>query len=960
MNFVVIDLETTGLDHNTCEIIEIGAVKIKNNVIIDELSMLIKPQAEIPPDVQELTGITPEMVAEAPSIEVGVEALRDFLEDYCPVAHNISFESGFLTPYFGEMAWLDTIDLGHIFWPGHSSYSLKELIKVVGITNSNPHRALADAMASAEIVLAALDKLRGLDLWVQQNLYLLADQLGEDALGRFLLQETGKNLKITGMIPPTGSKLKTPPGDDRPLLVNWDEEIPEDEEEIFSITPVSLKKLDSFLGEDGIGREKYPNFEYRPQQLEMARKVLHSFNSGEPLVIEAGTGTGKSLAYLLPSVLFARENHTKVVVSTHTINLQEQLLQKDIPLLSELLGEEIKASVVKGRGNYLCLTRWSHAITYNGPQIIPFLMSVAVWMGESGSGDVSHLSLRRDQKWQGQAISAGKESCLGPLCPYFKTKCFVHKARQKAFLSDIVVINHSLLLANAGMERGFLPEFSYLVVDEAHHLDKVAKEQLTQQISYYQIAGILERLSKKERGSILAKWKNQLEKLEIERDQYLEIMTDIDKLLKEIGMCWRRLDDFFSALLYGFAEYIQGNFFPAQIRLVPAMRQKPDYENILAVKNNLASILQKIAKKLDTIINQIDRLEKDQGVSIDNTMEAVILQETLSDSVSVLHTAMASWQNDNSDFVSWVEFSGKLSKDNLFVDSDDIDLRDVYFLPSLYLAPIDVGDLISTSIIEQKNSVIMTSATLAINGDFSFFLKECGLDNLPDIGLHVLSSPFCYDEQMLFAVTTDIPEPSQVPEAVYFCKVAESIIELVKVTNGRTMILFTSHYHLKSIYRIINPVLKELDIKVLAHGISGSHHSITEEFKSEKKACLLGAASFWEGVDIVGEALSMVIMVKIPFWPPSTPIISAKLDKLKAEGIDGFSKYSLPQAVIRFKQGYGRLIRSTEDVGAVVLLDKRFVNKRYGAVFRNALPVNKILAAPVNEIGRKVEEWLQK
>lgn len=254
----------------------------------------------------------------------------------------------------------------------------------------------------------------------------------------------------------------------------------------------------------------------------------------------------------------------------------------------------------------------------------------------------------------------------------------------------------------------------------------------------------------------------------------------------------------------------------------------------------------------------------------------------------------------------------------------------------------------------------MTSATLAINGDFSFFLKECGLDKLPDISLHVLSSPFYYDEQMLFAVTTDIPEPSQVPEAVYFCKVAESIIELVKVTNGRTMILFTSHYHLKAIYRIINPVLKELGIKVLAHGISGSHHSITEEFKTEKKACLLGAASFWEGVDIVGEALSMVIMVKIPFWPPSTPIISAKLDKLKAEGIDGFSKYSLPQAVIRFKQGYGRLIRSTEDVGAVVLLDKRFVNKRYGAVFRNALPVNKILAAPVSEIGKKVEEWLKK
>lgn len=957
MNFVVIDLETTGLDHNTCEIIEIGAVKIKNNVIIDEFSMLIKPQGNIPSEVVELTGISSDMLADAPNIEVGIAALTEFMGDYCPVAHNISFESSFLQPYLGKLDWLDTIDLARIFWPGHASYSLKEIIKVVGITNSNPHRALADAMASAELVIAALDKLRGLDLWAQQNLYLLADGLAEQALGKLLLQETGKNLKITGMIPAAGSKLKAPPGE-APTL-EWEEDYSE-EADFPSITPVALSKLDNFLGKNGVGKEKYPNFEYRPQQLEMAQKVLESFNQSEPLVIEAGTGTGKSLAYLLPSVLFAKENHTKVVVSTHTINLQEQLLQKDIPQLAELLGEEVKASVVKGRGNYLCLSRWSNAAIYNGPQLIPFLMTVAVWMSENQSGDISHLSLRGERKWQAQAISATKESCLGPFCPYFKTKCFVHKARQKAFLSDIVVINHSLLLANANMERGFLPEYSYLVIDEAHHLDKVAKEQLTQAVSYYQVLGLLDRLSKKDRGAILTKWQGQLEKLEVEKDQYQDIIADINELLTEIEDCRERLEDFFVSLLYGFARDIQGNFFPAQIRLLAAMRERPDYETIVAAKNNLASSLQQIAKSLDRIINQIDRLEKSQGVSIENTMEASIIQSTLSEGVAVLHTAISAWQNEHGDFVSWVEFSGKMNKDTLFDGTSDLDLREIYYLPSLYIAPIDVGDMLSSSLIEQKNAVVMTSATLAINGDFSFFLKECGLNSLPDLKLHVLSSPFFYDDQMLFAVATDVPEPTQVSEAVYLDKIAQSIVQLVKIAGGRTMILFTSHYHLKAVYRIINPVLKELGIKVLAHGISGSHHIITEEFKTEEKACLLGAASFWEGVDIVGEALSMVIMVKIPFWPPNTPTISAKLDKLKADGIDGFANYSLPQAVIRFKQGYGRLIRSTEDVGAVVLLDKRMVNKRYGAVFRNALPVRKIVVAPIEEINKQVENWLKK
>lgn len=429
LNFVVIDLETTGLDCHTCEIIEIGAVKIKNGVIIDELSMLVKPEGLVPEDVVELTGINNEMLADASDITVGIAALKEFMEDYCPVAHNISFEGSFLQPYFGTLDWLDTIDLARIFWPGQPSYSLKEIIKVVGITNTNPHRALADAMASAELVLAALEKLRGLDLWVQQNLYILADLLGENALGKLLLQETGKTLKITGLTPSAGSKLKVMPGEDPAL--SW-EDFTEEENDCSEITPVALSTLDGFLGESGIGREKYPGFEYRPQQLEMAKKVLHSFNQSQPLVIEAGTGTGKSLAYLLPSLLFAKANHTKVVISTHTINLQEQLLQKDIPQLAELLGEEVKASVVKGRGNYLCLSRWSHAPVYNGPQMIPFFMTVAVWMGENDSGDISHLSLRGERKWQAQSISANKESCLGPFCPYFKTKCFVHRARKKS------------------------------------------------------------------------------------------------------------------------------------------------------------------------------------------------------------------------------------------------------------------------------------------------------------------------------------------------------------------------------------------------------------------------------------------------------------------------------------------------------------------------------------------------
>jgi ATP-dependent DNA helicase DinG len=921
--YVIVDVETSGLDANTDELIEIAAVKVRRGLVVEEFSTLVKAEKPLPPFICELTGIHDDMLTEAPAPSEAIDMLAAFIGPAEIAAHNAAFDSAFIHRYWPDKrVWLDTITLLQVAYPCAPSYSLNNLCEYLQIKNERAHRALSDAHATTALFLRARKQLAALPAPAKRDLITLTADI--DAPLENLIRRQCAPL---GMVTAekTAKTVVSPPASQ---VSDENYRIP-------------LSAIRSYFGPQGYYQQRIEGFEYRESQLKMAEQIAISLNEGNFLLAEAGTGTGKSLAYLLPAALYALNSGQRVAVSTYTKNLQEQLLHKDIPLLERLLQCSLQAVVLKGRANYLCRRLYRVQLKRPGENMRYFLMRIASWLPESLSGDGGELNLNSHEKWRWQRVCAASENC-DAACPNFKGNCFVSRARREADKADIFILNHALLLANAAMESGFLPALPKLIIDEAHHLERAAEEQFTAQTDYYSIQQLLSRLRRGRGGGLLEMLMRQAETfagLEIQQQGLKRRTEALYDLIEQTG---RANEQFFGLLQQEFlAEAFNNNYLPARLRLRPAHRRLNAWQDVYHLGQALAGLLFELRRECQKSAEALFEMVQSSGGELNGREDLLNIALNCDDLASTLEKCLATPPDENA--VCWLEFAA----------------RDK--MPSLNVAPIEVSGLLKDKLYEHTESLILTSATMTVyGGSFGYFKQRLGLDLLEDEPKElVLSSPFFYREQALLTVCTSLPDWSKIEETAANEALAGALLPLLAASRGRALVLFTSHAQLKAVYSLLHKPLAEQGITALAHGVSGEPSLLLSRLMREENCCILGAASFWEGIDILGSALSLVVVVRLPFWPPNTPTIAARLERIEAAGGASFYEYSMPQAVLRFKQGFGRLIRSTEDTGVFCVLDKRIIEKSYGRLFLKSLPEMRRQNGSAIELADEISQWLE-
>ncbi|MFZ3173234.1 MAG: ATP-dependent DNA helicase DinG [Carboxydocellales bacterium] len=953
IRYLVVDVETTGTDPSRDEIIEIGAVMIQAEQIVHSWQTLIRPEKPIPLRISQLTGITAEIMQNAPSLAEILPDLRELLlaSPVILVGHNVNFDISFLEAALHKQLInerLDTVELSRWALPLAKNHRLKTLTNLVKIEHSVQHRAFDDAKATAELFLFLIKQLQELPLdFLQQVIEIGQNQNGyyhtfwvQLLQNKIRLFPEGKINHLEGEV---HNSLKVN------LFTSPIEEV--------KATPVEFdpEAIKSLFEPEGCLAKNILGYENRIQQVMMVEAVTSALLGDKFLLMEAGTGTGKSLAYLVPVLYWAASNQQKVVVATHTINLQEQLWEKDIPLLKDIMPFELKAALLKGRNNYICLRRWNSFFARRKEYSLlesSFALRVSSWLRVTPTGDKAELNLYGKDNEGWIQVEAERDSCLGPQCSMFQKDCFLMKAKRNAEGAQLLIANHSLVFSDIKTENKVLPAYNYLVLDEAHQIEDAATEHLGLNLSQRTIGRFLNGLSRPQgegtSTGMLGGLKLRQGKFQarLGSKDFLNFEQHLDQAIKLIHSV-REESKLLFDLVEQFMELINGQGRNASgyrkvVRLREEYRELACWPALETCQHNVCVRLITIGEYLGQMAAILDRY---QNVNETELLEDIKVLTGQAQSALDTGKAIQFILNGNDqNYVCWLEKDEHQEWINIVLKA----------------APIQVGPLLQEKLFNEKKAVIMTSATLTVEGDFSHFIERVGL-NLTDPGRLLckqVDSPFAFEEQALLCICRDLPSPSEVADAEYGELIAPLIRDLALVTQGKTLVLFTSHKMLKDVYWRVRPQLEEQGICVLGHGIDGSRVRLVEEFRESPKAVLFGANSFWEGVDLPGDVLRSVVIVKIPFVPPTLPTVEARLENLRNAKKNSFQQLSLPQAVLRLKQGFGRLIRTQQDFGVVVILDNRLLGKRYGAKFLRSLPVKNHFRGEKDLLVLKVADWL--
>lgn len=926
---VAIDLETTGLDSQKDAIIEIAAVKFSGHRVESEWTSLINPNRPIPPLITQLTGINNEMVRNAPPIRAVLQELSDFVGHDPVVGHNVRFDTGFLQKQniLRLNQTVDTYELAAIVLPGNSRYNLGTLGKTLGILIPNSHRALDDARLAHAVLISLYQKVLELPIELLAEIVRMSEPVEWD--GSLMFEQA---LREKGRMPIEARKARQ---DDYGALFGGSASIYHPPlVPVEPPTPLNADELAAKIEHGGPFSHYFEAFESRPQQIEMLRAVAKALSESQHMMVEAGTGTGKSFAYLIPAVEWALQNSTRVVISTNTITLQDQLIKKDIPDLAAALGTEVRATVVKGRGNYLCPRRLD-GMRKNGPESadeLRVLSKVLVWLDQGGSGDRGEINLNgpaERQVWSN--LSAEDEGCKGEVClartggacPFYK----MHMAAQSA---HILVVNHALLLADIVTGSRVLPEYQYLIVDEAHHLESATTNALSFHINQADFVRLLREVGGTSSG-LLGRLLTMLSH-GLPPSEFAALNQQVHKLTDILFRVENEFSDFIHSMEFFMEEQRDGqpiNGYGQQVRILSATRTLPIWSEVEVswdkAEGSLLSLLALLAEFQKNISDTIEEPNED-------------LQDTLSSLASVNRRL-----NESEITLNAMVF--KPDESNVYWS----ELLPNNFKLTLQSAPLHVGPLMEQYLWHEKACIILTSATLTTHGEFDYLRNRLNADEANEI---VLGSPFDFESSTLLYLVNDVPEPADAN--AYQRAVESAIIRLAKATNGRMLALFTSYAQLKRTSQSIASALAEADIQVYEQGEGASTNTLLETFREADKAVLLGTRAFWEGVDIPGEALSVLVIVKLPFDVPSDPIIAARAETFD----DAFNEYNLPEAILRFRQGFGRLIRTQSDRGVVVILDKRVLTKKYGRQFIESLPTCTVKVASVGELPSAAAKWL--
>lgn len=915
---VVVDLETTGLNSEQDEIIEYAAWCIEDGKDPVLQHYYIKPSCAVPLKILKLTGISESDLQQGIALHDQRDNILQFLQDAVLVGHNIRFDLDFLERQLGivfhQTVW-DTCKLAQILFPSMPHFRLSDLAKRLQLgVDESFHRAGTDAWAAWKLLEKCWQKGLQFDLGFYAQVLPLLQGLDEQRFFKALEQEISRKF-------PNRSIRSG-------LVLAAEGEGLFSQEQTFEGVPDSEGWIESCFAPKGVLEKKLPGYESRPGQLKMAQAVSEALQAAHHLVVEAGTGTGKSYAYLIPALWWARKTGKKVVVATHTIPLQEQLYQKDLPVLKSILPFDFRGALLKGKGNYLCLKKWRILKSY--PAELPHqerlvLASVLVWLSETHTGDWQEIAQVHALSGVWTYISAENESCVPQKCPE-SGDCFMLRARRKSEEADVVVVNHSLLLADVKADHNVLPEYHELVIDEAHHLHQTALEQLGQEVSWEQLNRTLDQVFRPMGSSLYSGIKSK-------QGYWIQIMPS--DIWENFQTKWAELPEACNSILEQADElfpWLKNILEQGQsLRLIPQSRQEVWWTYFAAQIENMTGRLNRLKQVLNSMMLTISGLEIDELAELGHEISVHIRSiEEIQECFELL------LQIDNPARVSWIEVNGQR----------------VY----LKTSPVDVSDLLREKLFEKLDSAVLTSATLSIAGSFTHYLTEVGLPP-KTVALDVLS-PFNYDRQLQFFIVNDLIN-TQTTNLFNIEELSRFVADVGIRMKGRTLVLATSYQLLRQIEPSLSNILAPTGIQVLAQGKKRSRASILAEFTENPKSILLGANSFWEGIDIPGDGLSCVILLKLPFWPPSMPLIAARSEYLEQKGKNAFRDFLLPEAVLRFKQGFGRLIRSKTDKGLVILIDSRVINKRYGKVFLRSLPVQTHVREGHEQILKRIEKWAE-
>jgi predicted DnaQ family exonuclease/DinG family helicase len=933
--YVSLDLETTGLDPDRDSIIEIGAVKFRGEKVLDTFSTLVRPERAIPYRIERLTGISQEEVDEAPSMSAVAERLTRFVKDYPVVGHNIGFDLNFLRRrgLLLTNQSVDTFELASIMVPHAARYSLSRLAEELGISSEPAHRALADAQTARKLLLVLLERVARLDIDTLEEINSLAKGSDWGLCQVFLdLARQKARTAFTGSIREQLA-AKGALGEDvsGPIFAPLAERAPL--ESVPEPQPLDTDSLSSMFEEEGIVAQEFPGYEYRPQQVEMMRRVAEAFNEGQHLLVEAGTGTGKSLAYLLPAAQFAATNGRHVIISTNTINLQDQLFLKDIPDLQRLLPFEVKAALLKGRTNYLCPRRLG--VLRRRPNLtvdeIRVLAKVLVWLPGTTTGDRAELNLMGDENLVWARLSAEDESCNPELCSHIGN-CFFYRARQRAEEAHLIVVNHSLLLSDMLTEHRILPRYQHLIVDEGHHLEDVATNQLSFEVSQGRVLSLLKALSHSagdKTSGLFQELPGFLRGSSVPSRVQAELQVYLEEAIADADKARKRVYDFFTALALFLEEYQRsGSQYDQRIRLTSGLRVQPSWSDVEIAWDSLSIGLRALGDRLDYLYKGLADLADARIDQYEDLLHE--LHGKLQQVRQLTEETEAIIAQPVTEGIYWASIGAQDQR---------ITLR---------AAPLHVGGELESRLYHDKDCLILTSATLSTGTDCSYLRERLNLWAAHEL---VIGSPFDYESSTLLYIPTDIPEPGQ---SYYQRSVEQVLSELGRATRGRTVVLFTSYSQLRSTYGAISRPLGDEGIAVLGQGIDGSRHNLLSNLKANHQTVILGTRSYWEGVDVVGEALSCLVIARLPFPVPNDPIFAARSESFD----DPFSQYAVPQAILRFRQGFGRLIRSKTDRGIVVLLDKRVLTRSYGASFLDAIPRCTVRQGSTQDLPTAAAQWI--
>jgi predicted DnaQ family exonuclease/DinG family helicase len=969
-NFVVIDLETTGLDPTENKIIEIGAVRYVNGQEKEIFEQLVNPETPIPDFITKLTGITDKDVAISPKLNDIFDSLTAFIGNSPIIGHQINFDVAFLeyhlrTIYNDFDDWenesqrfkylsnirMDTLFLSRIFLPFLQRFKLNTVAAYFGTDLERAHRAIDDARATGTIFLELTERVFACDVQVLRLITRLLYRKSARVKNYF---QPILEVKLNENIESNASAIR----EDITYAQQFFNIIGEADYEVQTLEleienqPIDETKITNYFTNEGKLARVIKNFEEREQQITMAKHVTDSLNNLDFLTVEAGTGTGKSMAYLLPAVEWAttnRENRERIIISTNTKNLQEQLFFKDIPTIYAVSANKFKAVLLKGKSNYLCLDKWKSTLIDMDQRLTPSersrILPLILWADQTQTGDISENS--GFQLYQNLGLwaklIAENNYCPGRTCKYYND-CFLMKARNGARNADIVVINHSLLFSDLVTDNSILGDYRNLILDEAHNIEKTAGDYLGIRFNWWSFRNTYYKLYEEQprkTGTII-----QLE-YRMSKSNLPEYLSDklykrISRLKTECIRIKQSTNSFFSELSQNirakFQKVNENGFEETKIRYYQNFKL---FSHVSIQIDDLKSAIRSTKIRLSDLLDVFTEIHQDSFQFQDQIHRELISIET--DLEALQYAFEFCLDADSDQHVYWLEISSRR-------ETTDIAFNAV---------PLNIAELLKTSLYDSLNTAIFTSATLTVADSFTYFKNRIGL-NLIDsqkVKSAILGSPFDYENQLLLGVSDFMDDPRG---EGFSDQLADLITGIHKKHPTGMLALFTNYSTLNYCFNRLKLYFESEKILLLAQGKSGSRTNIINQFREFKDSILFGTDSFWEGIDVPGEALELLLITKLPFDVPTEPLIAARMEKIKQSGGNPFMDYAVPEAIIKFRQGFGRLIRHKGDFGAVVVCDNRLSRMKYGLQFLDSLPVKAKIFRDQSELLAGLDEWFSR